>query len=703
MSDRLAFLHALLPAIDGPVSYYVGVNRPPEAGVGKGAWAQAECTTIEKVASVLDEAAGVAEVYVALAAFAPGQGRKKAAILAKSWISADVDAKAMPGDTPEERRENARRLVATIPVPVVVVDSGGGFHPHVRLPDGHRVEDFEDPAVGVAHVEALGAALRRYLEAKGQDLFAVRVELDHTDTPERVWRAPPGVNCKAEDGQKLLTADRDAWRPVRLVGRPEGVADTPVADLEFLARFMERAAPRPDEAAPDTPPGPPTGFDPTLLPEDLRGHWPMAEGNQSAHDFAVCKALAEAGHGPEVLADAIAARRSHLPDPGDRAKGRRPDYVFRTIANAQHAAVVSRHTPHTPLGARDTKEAGVRLVSAAAYVAKVTAVIEWIWERVIPKGATVIVSGLPKAGKTTLLFHLVRVLVCVTRALGGSGGVCDTREFLGRAVRPARVAWLALEEPPPLFRARLVELGLADAADLLVLDPESGIPSIEQLAALEAAITEGRIDILFADPLIDFLQVADENDATEMARAFRKLRAAIRRTGCTVALIHHDHKGEGQGIALVRGSTAITGAADVIVQVSAPFGETDPRRHIEIRGRYGLDAFDAILEADGYRLLAPEDVARRRENEREAKKRATRAAKERARAEAVERAVAYLLAHPEGVTRGGAIAALGLPVNEAKAILDLAVLKLGGRAEKGVGSKPTRWFAPAERGGGGDA
>jgi hypothetical protein len=33
-------------------------------------------------------------------------------------------------------------------------------------------------------------------------------------------------------------------------------------------------------------------------------------------------------------------------------------------------------------------------------------------------------------------------------------------------------------------------------------------------------------------------------------------------------------------------------------------------------------------------------------------------------------------------------------VNEAKAILDMAVLKVGGRIEKGGGSRPTRWFAP---------
>jgi RecA-family ATPase len=251
-----------------------------------------------------------------------------------------------------------------------------------------------------------------------------------------------------------------------------------------------------------------------------------------------------------------------------------------------------------------------------------------------------------------------------------------------------------LEEPPPLFRARLVELGLAEAADLLVLDPEGGLPSIDQLASLEAAITEGKIDILFADPLIDFFQVADENDATEMARAFRQLRAAIRRTGCTVVLIHHDHKGEGKGIGLVRGSTAITGAADVIMQVSAPFGETDPRRHIEVRGRYGLAEFDAVLAAGCYQLLTPEDVARRGEAERAAKKRARKAAKEHAREEAVDRAAEHLLAHPEGATRGEAITALALPVNEAKAILDLAVLKIAGRVENGAGSRPTKWFPP---------
>jgi len=239
-----------------------------------------------------------------------------------------------------------------------------------------------------------------------------------------------------------------------------------------------------------------------------------------------------------------------------------------------------------------------------------------------------------------------------------------------------------------------VELGLGGAADLFVLDPDDGPPSIEELAALEKAIAAERIDVLFADAMIDFLQVADENDAPEMARAFRKLRGTIRRTGCTVVLVHHDHKGEGKGIALVRGSTAITGAADVIVQVSAPFGETDARRRVEVRGRYGLDAFDAVLEDGEYRLLTAEDAARRREDERAARKRAREAARERDCAAAVERTVVHLVAHPEGLTRTDVISALGLPVNQAKAILDLATLKLGGRIEKGAGSKATRWLPP---------
>jgi hypothetical protein len=324
MSDRLAFLRPFLPQVDGPVAYYVGFNRPPASGDGKGKWEQASFGSAEEVAAWLDGAADTGETYVAPAAFAPGMGRTKKAVIGKDWIEADVDAKAMPGKTFEERHANARKLAGAIPVPAVLVDSGGGIQPRIRLPVGDRVQDFADPADGVAHVELLGIALRLYLEDKARELFGIDVKLDHTHGAERVWRVPPGVNCKAADGAKVLTSDRSKWRPVRLVGTVEGLAALTPAKLAFLAPYMNAAQRENAGTAERDHEPPPSAFSVEMLPAKLRKAWPMATGDQSAHDFAVAAALAKGGQPQDFACDAVRQRRSLLPKSEDRTFQNRP-------------------------------------------------------------------------------------------------------------------------------------------------------------------------------------------------------------------------------------------------------------------------------------------------------------------------------------------------------------------------------------------
>ena len=98
----LTFTSRLLPDAS------VAVNRPPSSGESKGTWREYECEDTEEVADLLQRYSDRAETYVALATFAAGAGRKNAAIVAKDWISIDIDDNAMPG-SPEEAH---RRLVA---------------------------------------------------------------------------------------------------------------------------------------------------------------------------------------------------------------------------------------------------------------------------------------------------------------------------------------------------------------------------------------------------------------------------------------------------------------------------------------------------------------------------------------------------------------------------------------------------------------
>jgi len=342
-SARRAFLRAMLPnPLPANTVLYVSGNCPLETHNGKGLWREAPCASIEDAAALIDDDAGRAEMYVTLACFTPGGGRKLDAVVARDWLSVDIDDKVMPGAIGEERHENARRLAASIPCIHVVIDSGGGFHVHLRLPQGHRIQDFAKPADGIRHVELLGRAFRLFLEQKHRELFnsTDAVRLDHCHGPERVWRVPPGINCKALGDAKTLTADPSKWRPVKLVlpAQAEGIEGIPAADLSFLDPFLMVAQREiegaQDASAANSESSEPTDFDPSVLPTKLQATWPMVDGDQSRHDFAVAAALAKLGFAQNIASAAIRARRAQLPRAEDRAKTAREDYVIKTVHNA---------------------------------------------------------------------------------------------------------------------------------------------------------------------------------------------------------------------------------------------------------------------------------------------------------------------------------------------------------------------------------
>ncbi len=329
----------------------VATNSPPSERCGRGKWRERRFPSTAKAAAFLGQHAQRAEAYAALARFRPNAGAKKEAVVAKACISADVDLARMPGPN---HTEQARHLVGAIPCPKITIESGGGLHPHLLLPPDDRVEAYDAPEDGIRHVEILGIALRLFLEDQAREMFGARVALDHCHGAQRVWRIPPGWNCKADPTSRELTADRASWREVRLLepGRIEGLSHVAAADLSFLMPYLRAAEEAWDGGCVATPApaeahfsgsartsvavAANTGdhFDPAVLPENLGRHWPQRSGDQSGNDFALASALAKAGWSPETAARAIRLRRSLLERAEDRAKGARADYVERTVRKA---------------------------------------------------------------------------------------------------------------------------------------------------------------------------------------------------------------------------------------------------------------------------------------------------------------------------------------------------------------------------------
>lgn len=366
ISEFAPLVQALLgPAPRTGAVLRFAANHAPPSGVGLGTWSESVASSTDQLVDRLSHHAELGDVYIATAWFDPARPKLKTGVIAKTWAGVEVDAKSMPGSTDGERRGQARSLAGCLPCPSILIGSGGGYHVHVRLPAGWRVEDVDDPADGVARVELLGRALRLYLEEQARQIFGASVSLDHVHGAERVWRIPPAWNAKSADGARTLTADRTAWRSVTLEspGRTEGLSGIAPADLTFLAPFMNAAedeANRGDSGPPvatldsvshgglttsetsvATFQGLQLAFSPSVLAAELQRGWPFDSPDQSNHDFRIAAALARDGWAPPVAAEAIRQRRALLRDPEDAAKGGRTEYVRRTVLEAYSRAAVA--------------------------------------------------------------------------------------------------------------------------------------------------------------------------------------------------------------------------------------------------------------------------------------------------------------------------------------------------------------------------
>ncbi|MFL6110878.1 MAG: AAA family ATPase, partial [Catenulispora sp.] len=155
----------------------------------------------------------------------------------------------------------------------------------------------------------------------------------------------------------------------------------------------------------------------------------------------------------------------------------------------------------------------------------------------------------------TLLAGLLRQL-----AAGG--------DFLGRACVPAR-ALVVSEESRELWAERLRTIPVGPHAQLLARPfltrptPAAWSDLIDHALELRAA---GELDLFAVDPLASFLPGRSESDAgtlLEMLQPLQRLAAA----GTAVLVLHHPRKKPSDEGSAARGSGALLGFVDVILEL----------------------------------------------------------------------------------------------------------------------------------------
>jgi hypothetical protein len=216
----------------------------------------------------------------------------------------------------------------------------------------------------------------------------------------------------------------------------------------------------------------------------------------------------------------------------------------------------------------------------------------WIWHGFLGAGLVTLLTSLWKCGKTTLLSVLL--------ARMGSGGT-----LAGRIVRPGRVAVIS-EEPRQLWPARIRRLQIGAHVRFLIRPFGGRRPTHEQWLTLIRDLArrhdEEPLSLIVVDALSAFVPGGSENHAGSMLDMLLPLQELTDR-GVSVLILHHPKKGVRITGQAARGTGAIGGNANIVIEMDGVCGPTedDRRRKLASLSRHAATPRRLVIEwtADG--------------------------------------------------------------------------------------------------------
>jgi hypothetical protein len=225
---------------------------------------------------------------------------------------------------------------------------------------------------------------------------------------------------------------------------------------------------------------------------------------------------------------------------------------------------------------------------------------EWTWDGYLAPGALTLLAGRPKVGKSTMLFALLQ-------AIG------DGVPFLDRPTRATGCLLLTEERPATLAEKhrRFSLNGKVHALPRHIAGENSWPDTIRQAVGY---CKQHNLGLLVVDVLDKWAPLGrdDENSAGATVEALLPLlQAAGQRLA--VLIVTHQRKSGGQYGEAVRGSNALTGTVDVIVELERLPGQSaDGSRVLRSVSRFAgtPDEVVAVLEGDTYTYAGDTAAAR---------------------------------------------------------------------------------------------
>lgn len=265
--------------------------------------------------------------------------------------------------------------------------------------------------------------------------------------------------------------------------------------------------------------------------------------------------------------------------PGLPAKGDVSDWFAKPDADVADLEAIINRAP--AWGPRRVKWKLSELWKSESIMRPPGAVVPRLaWE-----GRSTLLAAREKAGKSTLIGYI-------------TARVSKGESFLGEYCVRGDVLIVGLEEYLGDVARRLKRFG-ADGDKVTLVDGFMGEATRAQEIA--AHIEDITPVLVVVDSLVAFAndRGIDENDAA-MATIVQPLTDAAHATGTALIIVHHANKAQGKA----RGSTAITGATDVVCEFLTPDEDADPTmRRVRSVGRVPLiRQFDMRFDGDTYEL-----------------------------------------------------------------------------------------------------
>ena len=213
--------------------------------------------------------------------------------------------------------------------------------------------------------------------------------------------------------------------------------------------------------------------------------------------------------------------------------------------------------------------------------------VEWLAKPYVVLGGITEVDGKVKlAGKSTWTTHLCRA-------------VLDGLSFMGEPTRKSPIVYLT-EQPPSSWRLSLERAGLLGREDLHCLYFKDIRGLAWPVVADEAVAHCKKIGakLLIVDTLGQFAGVSgdSENNSGDALAAMLPLQEAAG-NGIAVVILRHDRKSGGLVGESGRGSSAYSGAVDIVLSIRRPEGNTKKTlRTIHAVGRFDETPEELMIE-----------------------------------------------------------------------------------------------------------